>query len=31
MAIWLIMLPYAIGPVSHKTSFVLFINILSTI
>jgi hypothetical protein len=30
MATWLIMLPYAIGPVSHKTSCVLFINISST-
>jgi hypothetical protein len=30
MATWLIMLPYAIGPLSHKTSCVLFINISST-
>jgi hypothetical protein len=29
-AIWLIMLPYVIGLESHKTSCVLFINILFT-
>jgi hypothetical protein len=30
MATWLIMLPYVIGLVSHKTSYILFINISST-
>jgi hypothetical protein len=30
MTTWLIMLPYAIGPVSHKTSRILFINNSST-
>jgi hypothetical protein len=30
MVTWLIMLPYAIGLVSHKTSYVLFTNISST-
>jgi hypothetical protein len=30
VATWLIILPYAIGPVSHKASYILFMIILST-
>jgi hypothetical protein len=30
MATWLVILPYVIGPVSHKAIYVLFVIILTT-